>query len=277
MLPQASHSGAADWASAVADACLAVGTPAFGAALLHAANAAAPVDRCVIVPFHRQVPSHDLLIVGEGDLQTTARVLDDYVTDGYLDDPNISYARAGKPRPVFPPFCPEAYKDRFRARFIERQGMIDDVPCLAGNGDRVMYCNFVRLAPNSRYTEHERMVFHRVIPILANLAAIHRTLCGPFSRGQQAGQIRTPEEEVQLLAQRLWRSPFDALTERERAVCFRIMLGYSSEAIGLHLGVARTTIMTYRKRAYEKLGIVSHYELFSLYIHSLPGSTPESN
>jgi DNA-binding CsgD family transcriptional regulator len=138
----------------------------------------------------------------------------------------------------------------------------------------VVNCNLFRQAPNSAFAERERKALGRIVPILANLAAVQRTLCEPLLRREQSGRISSPEDEVQQLRQRLGRSPFDGLTKREQQVCFRILLGYSSEAIGFHLGVAENTIWTYRKRAYEKLGIVSQNELFSLYLHSLPGFRP---
>ena len=54
------------------------------------------------------------------------------------------------------------------------------------------------------------------------------------------------------------------LTDREQDVCARIVAGYSSEAIALDLGLAASSVATYRKRAYAKLGICSQHDLFAL-------------
>jgi len=59
-------------------------------------------------------------------------------------------------------------------------------------------------------------------------------------------------------------APFDCLTRRERQVCERIMLGYTTTGIGLDLDIAPTSVATYRKRAYAKLSISSQNELFAL-------------
>ena len=59
-------------------------------------------------------------------------------------------------------------------------------------------------------------------------------------------------------------APFDRLTERERDVCERILLGYTSIGIGLDLNIAPSSVVTYRRRAYEKLGIATQNELFAL-------------
>ncbi|PVX85882.1 helix-turn-helix domain-containing protein [Paraburkholderia unamae] len=57
---------------------------------------------------------------------------------------------------------------------------------------------------------------------------------------------------------------FASLTTRERTVCVGILTGYTSEGIALNLGISINSVLTYRKRVYEKLGITSQNELFML-------------
>ncbi|WP_413818536.1 helix-turn-helix domain-containing protein [Sphingobium sp.] len=45
------------------------------------------------------------------------------------------------------------------------------------------------------------------------------------------------------------------LTKRERLVCGFTLAGYTAEGISLILGIGRSTIITYRRRAYSRLGI----------------------
>jgi DNA-binding CsgD family transcriptional regulator len=54
------------------------------------------------------------------------------------------------------------------------------------------------------------------------------------------------------------------LSERERAVCLGVLDGKKAEAIAHELGISPATVATYRKRAYEKLGIASRGALFAL-------------
>lgn len=54
------------------------------------------------------------------------------------------------------------------------------------------------------------------------------------------------------------------LTERELDVCARVIIGMTTEAIALELDLRTPTVATYRKRAYARLGISSHYEMFCL-------------
>ena len=57
------------------------------------------------------------------------------------------------------------------------------------------------------------------------------------------------------------------LTPRERQVCARAALGMSVEATGIALGIAKTTVVTFRQRAYRRLGVTSPYELLALVAH----------
>jgi len=59
-------------------------------------------------------------------------------------------------------------------------------------------------------------------------------------------------------------APLAALSERERAVCLGILSGHKAEVIAADLGVASSTVVTYRKRAYNKLGITSRAGLFAI-------------
>lgn len=54
------------------------------------------------------------------------------------------------------------------------------------------------------------------------------------------------------------------LPPREAEVCGAIACGMTSEAIALTLGISINTVLTYRKRAYMRLGISSQNELMRL-------------
>lgn len=54
------------------------------------------------------------------------------------------------------------------------------------------------------------------------------------------------------------------LSARERAVCLGILAGRKAELIAGDIDVAASTVVTYRKRAYAKLGINSRAALFAI-------------
>jgi DNA-binding CsgD family transcriptional regulator len=54
------------------------------------------------------------------------------------------------------------------------------------------------------------------------------------------------------------------LTERECAVCARTATGLTAKTIAQELGIKVSSVLTYRRRAYERLSISSGYELAAL-------------
>jgi DNA-binding CsgD family transcriptional regulator len=57
---------------------------------------------------------------------------------------------------------------------------------------------------------------------------------------------------------------FPALTDRERQACARAVVGVTVEGAALELGVALSSVRTYRKRAYRRLGVTNAGELARL-------------
>lgn len=76
----------------------------------------------------------------------------------------------------------------------------------------------------------------------------------------------SPGEPAQRIAA-LLRQRFPGLSGRGAEVCSLSLLGAHSSDIGKTLGVAPSTVLTYRRRAYERLGISSAGELVA---HLLP-------
>ena len=58
--------------------------------------------------------------------------------------------------------------------------------------------------------------------------------------------------------------PLAALSDRERQVCMKMLEGKKAEIIAAEIGVAASSVVTYRQRAYQKLGISSRGQLFSI-------------
>jgi DNA-binding CsgD family transcriptional regulator len=60
---------------------------------------------------------------------------------------------------------------------------------------------------------------------------------------------------------------YPELSPRERQVCARAALGVTVEGTALDLGIALTSVLTYRKRAYARLSVSGPYELACLVMH----------
>jgi DNA-binding CsgD family transcriptional regulator len=60
---------------------------------------------------------------------------------------------------------------------------------------------------------------------------------------------------------------FESLTARERQVCARAAIGMSVEATAIDLGIGKSSVLTYRQRAYQRLNVTSPIELSSIVSH----------
>ncbi len=69
-----------------------------------------------------------------------------------------------------------------------------------------------------------------------------------------------------------WTSRLEAvacshpLSRQEIAVCSQILDGYFNEAISLNMGISVHSVITYRRRAFTKLGVGTQNELFNLLV-----------
>ena len=61
------------------------------------------------------------------------------------------------------------------------------------------------------------------------------------------------------------RAAHPTLSEREVEICASLLVGRSYKEIARQRGVLASSVITYRKRAYAKLGIMSRHELELIY------------
>ena len=120
-----------------------------------------------------------------------------------------------------------------------------------------------------------------------------------FFRGEEAGELSSHqwefvqrsagaiaasvERHVDLLTTPMtidWESRLQAISDRtalsrrEIAVCTQILEGYFNEAIALNMGLSVHSVITYRRRAFAKLGISTLSELFAMVLRSKPNFSP---
>ena len=143
---------------------------------------------------------------------------------------------------------------------------------MVGTGDRgataiwvgriCFYVNFYRTVEQGRFSPLQVERLNRSAPGLAAAVARHFQAQNP------------PDHNPSDALEHLFSTsvPLTRLTYREKEVCLRILSGFSSEAISVDLGIGLQSTLTYRKRAYEKLGISSQNELFAIALRLLVSS-----
>lgn len=142
--------------------------------------------------------------------------------------------------------------DAYRQRLFRDAGLASKIAILSRHGGRALYINlYFRAASGAGEAAIERLAASG--RMFAACLHKHEDLTGgSFRSGTARGRVEG------FLGER-----FPALSARERAVAASIACGHSVEAIALELGLARSSIITFRRRAYAKLGIGSRGELFA--------------
>lgn len=131
-----------------------------------------------------------------------------------------------------------------RRRIFQRHGLSERLSLACEHGDGgLLSVNLYRRESQRAFSDAERDLLEALGPLLLACVVRHLAL-----RPQE-----TPPPEV-----------FAALTPRERAVCERLLRGWTHDGIAADLAIAPATVKTYRDRAFDRLGIHQRHELFAL-------------
>ncbi len=168
-----------------------------------------------------------------------------YVTERrYLEDPNFPLFKSSQPREVSLIRYADLIREmgpNYRKRYFDEPGFQDKLSVIYGSEAGNFYINLYRRASD----------FDQVIPADQQQAV-----------GQLLGLLVS--KHYQMDQSQLSQGPLAFLSERERQVCEAVLQGKKSEAVAHELNIAPSSVITYRKRAYEKLGISSRSQLFAL-------------
>ncbi|PJG53534.1 LuxR family transcriptional regulator [Bradyrhizobium forestalis] len=255
MRPHATASNPA--AGNVTSAVLAIGRSDFPNVLIDTLRRQAGVGHCMVFALSRAGAASCLLDAGNipigGDLGAA------YAGQFHESDPNrdAMFEGEGGAPIMLPMFAPRMYGARYRKIFFQDSGIVDKCATAIWTGNTCFYVNFYRIAAQGRFSAAQRERLEAIAPAIGASVARH------FQ------EKATPDQSLATLF--ATRAPLAALTPREQEVCRRILAGYSSEAISKGLGISLHSTLTYRKRAYQRLGISSQSELFAIVLRLLAG------
>lgn len=112
--------------------------------------------------------------------------------------------------------------------------------------------NLYRDRRRGNFQPSEIALIEAFSPLIAQTARHHYALCGPIQSGIP-----------QLMLARI-RRMCPELSKRETDVLCGVLEGRTAQEIGDVMGVKPSSVVTYQKRAYRRLGISSQRELFAL-------------
>lgn len=240
----------------ITPAVLAIGRPSFPQALIDTLRRVAGVGHCMVFTFDGERATRCLLDIG--NIPIGADLGRAYAGHFHRADPNretIFRQRDASSAIVLPTFARRMYERTYRKIFFEESEIVDKFATAIWVERTCFYVNFYRTTVQGRFVRAQIEGLTQVSPAIGAAVARHFQ-----DRAASAGDD-VFAKLAQLFAS---RAPLARLTEREREVCLRILAGFSSEAIAADLGIGLHSALTYRKRAYEKLGISAQNELFAI-------------
>lgn len=168
-----------------------------------------------------------------------------YVDNGYHSDPNISTLSTlslGETKVIHLKDMEGEIADSYRERFFNEPNLVDKVSILKADSSGKYYINLYRRKGRCSFIDQQLFADRGEARLLASIIAQHYRL----------NQSLRDE------------GPLAILSERERRVCQGILRGKKMEAVSAEVGIATSSAITYKKRAYAKLGITSRTSLFNL-------------
>ena len=145
----------------------------------------------------------------------------------------------------------------YRRICYENLGIVDRLTALARVGrEQWIATNVYRAEGHGPFSFQQIELFRSMAPLLVACASRHYS---SDIDGESSYRGTVTDTIVDLCPR---------LTAREREVLFRILDGVTTERIAEDLHIRPTTVITYRTRAYEKLGVSSRRELFATVLRS---------
>jgi DNA-binding CsgD family transcriptional regulator len=224
----------------------ATGTGALPDALLDSADKVAGIDE--IFAYCREGRAAPFSIASSGHVGSALSRARLYTQRFHLLDPLANMGEpVGKGMRMARLAASDVQHAAYRHECYERPGFVEKVVFAKARGNR----NFVL----SFYRRRERGSSH--VDALTELAELVFPLLNKHVE-------MTGDDSDQPIVARLERrlsSTYPQLTGREREVCARTLIGMTAEAIALDLKVSETTVLTYRRRAYERYNLSSSQEM----------------
>jgi DNA-binding CsgD family transcriptional regulator len=248
-----------------------------------------PIEHCTVFAFRQG--ERPAALVAECTSARAGEIVrqlaHEYVAGAFKRDPNIRREVAPTTPLVYALRADEVLDADYRQHFYERPAVSHELVLLGNVRGTLFYSSFYRCRSQSAFQRDEldsvQQLGYFAMMALERHLELQRHLeleSGPLDMGPRAeaapgdsfGSRRPALDHLRevLLAERKRLSP------REAEVCAAIVLGYSTLAISLNLGISLNTVATHRKRAYSKLGICSQNELFSQYFRRVAQFAHES-
>lgn len=188
-----------------------------------------------------------------------------YVADFWRLDPAFGKLTHGAasctPVEVVQQAWDEIPESDYRSTCYEALELIDRVSIFGGDAGRKVMVSAYRHGAQGAFSSQDVWRFADLAPMLASLLDKHLQLCG---LADQPRQTQPPD-----LGEHLTEH-CPSLSSRERQVCIRIAQGLTAKEIAHELHLELSSVITYKNRAFAKLGMGSRRELLKICRPAIP-------
>lgn len=238
------------------DVVQALGSDGFGACLGATLHQELAVDQVMVFQAAGQAPWRTLVAQNMRNASVAERLANAYTRHFWARDPKRGVIRALMPKQVELQSSDDlfAVDAEYRNTLFTQPDLVDKVSLFFRGTSATYYINLYRGSTAGAFKRADLERLQLTCDFLSALVEKHAMLVEP-SQASTVAQIEAFFRAVQpnLRAR---------LSFRELETCARVVLGYSSEAIAIDLGVSVHSAITFRKRAFAKLGFATHQELF---------------
>jgi LuxR family transcriptional regulator, activator of tox operons len=197
-------------------------------------------------------PIQIILATNEGPLALAKRTAQKYVVEYWKHDPANSLAGNAQTVELSARFAPNEINEKnYRRECYNNLDLVDRFSILQKRNRTTTRLNLYRSKSSGRFSDNQ----------IATIVDASSVLFALITKHHDLGQHQEPATEA---ARRRLLLAEPKLSTRELDVCVGIVCGQTSEAIALSLGLSVNTVLTYRKRAYSRLGISTQNELMRL-------------
>lgn len=242
----------------------ALGSPAFGPALLAALGPALRPAHLTVFRFDAALSARVVLMAGRDGGRVAQRSASVYGGSGlYRHDRLLAALRraapGGAPALVLRTRRRDIADGAYGSQLWDRFGLLDRWSALDGHDGPWTALNVYRDGAAGPFARGDSRRFAQLAPLLLALVRRHLAALQPAAAAGVPARRVPPEAAAALLGRLPAR-----LSPREAEVCALTLAGHSRLGIALALGIAESSVATLRERAYRKLQIHGAAELFAL-------------
>jgi DNA-binding CsgD family transcriptional regulator len=244
-----------------------VGTDSFGPTAFAFLRHKLVIRHLTIARFAHYRPIEFFAVESSGGEGVFYPALHHYMRGFYVGDPLRPYYHGSETSEhlLFSVSADQVSDREVRERLYSSVGIVGKLSLVIRRQSDVLTLSVLRSQNAGCFNTRDVNMMRALSGVLAAMVERHVSLLEPET-------LNNLTELSKLIAEIPSAAP---LSKQEKAVCARIIAGYSTESIALNLGVSTHSIATYRRRAYAKLNVSSQNQLFMLLL-GLCGRRPVS-